>query len=329
MASPSSRATMKDVARLAGVGVKTVSRVVNGEPYVSEETRDAVERAILQLRFQRNASAASLRHGQSRTVGLVVEDIAEPFQGALVQAVEHALAERSVLLFTTTSAHDPERERSMVRDLIARRVDGLIVLPVPQDHSFLTPEFESGLPVVFVDRRPGGIVVDLVASDNRGGARDGTQFLVSRGHRRVAYIGDREAIFAGHERLLGYRDALDAAGIAFDPLLVDTADPSPEHSEETLRRFLALASPPTAVVTGNSLHTIATLRSPLFQDLDLAHVAFDDIDLQDLFRRPLDVVAQDPERIGLLATEILLGRIQGAAEPPREVRVPTQLRIRS
>ncbi|WP_281858628.1 LacI family DNA-binding transcriptional regulator [Salana multivorans] len=329
MASPSGRATMKDVARLAGVGVKTVSRVVNGEPYVSEETRDAVERAIRQLRFQRNASAASLRHGQSRTIGLIVEDIAEPFQGALVQAVEHALAERSVLLFTTTSAHDPERERSMVRELISRRVDGLLVLPVPQDHSFLTPEFESGLPVVFVDRRPGGIVADLVASDNRGGTRAGTEYLVSRGHRRIAYLGDREAIFAGQERLLGYRDALDAAGIVFDPWLVATADPGREVSEAVLRELMELAAPPTALVTGNSLHTIATLRSPTFQALDLAHVAFDEIELQDLFRRPLDVVAQDPERIGLLATEILLDRIQGDDGPPREVRVPTQLRVRS
>lgn len=323
------RATMKDVARLAGVGIKTVSRVVNDEPHVSDETREAVERAIVRLRYQRNASAASLRHGQSRSVGLIVEDLAEPFQASLVQAVERALFERGILLFTASSAHDARRERAIIDELIARRVDGLIIIPVPHDHSHLQPELEAGLPVVFADRAPVGVSADLVASDNRGGARVGVAHLLTHGHGRVAYIGEDESVFAGNERLLGYRDALGSAGVAFDRDLVFAGIPSVEHSRAALNRMRELSDPPTALFTGNSLHTLATLRAPEFHEAGLSHVAFDDVSLQDLFRRPLNVVAQDPGRIGSIAAEMLLDRIDGSSSATREIRVDTQLIIRA
>lgn len=323
------RATMKDVAALAGVGVKTVSRVVNGERHVSEETRQVVERAIAQLRFQRNDSAASLRHGQTQTIGLIVEDISEPIQSSIARAVERVAREEHTLLFTASSSDDPEREREMTLSLISRRVDGLIIIPSPFDHGFLQAEMSAGLPVVFADRPPNGLTADVVLADNRGGARTGTMHLISHGHRRIAFIGDPETVHTGRERLAGYRDALADAGVPFDPSLVFLGPPDPERSDAALRSALERAEPATALFTGNSLNTIATLRSPAAHSTQIAHVAFDEIDLSDLLRRPLTVVAQDTAAMGEASARLLFDRLRGVGGPARTMELATRLIVRS
>jgi LacI family transcriptional regulator len=319
------RPTMKDVAALAGVGIKTVSRVVNGEPYVSKETRDAVERAIEQLRFQRNASAASLRHGQTATIGLIVEDIAEPFQSALARAVERVAISRGTLLFTASSSDNLAREREMTLALVSRRVDGLIIIPSPFDHGYLQPEVTAGLSLVFADRPPQGLTADAVISDNRGGAYAGVMHLIERGHRRIAYIGDGDDVYTGHERHTGYRNALAEVGIAYDPTLVFLGRPNSDRSEQALRTVSEKANPPTALFTGNTLNTLATLRAASYYSLTLDHVAFDDFELSDLLRRPLSLVAQDPAAMGAAAANLLFERLGGDDSPSRTVILPTQL----
>lgn len=319
------RPTMKDVAALAGVGVKTVSRVVNGERYVSEETRLAVEQAIRQLRFQRNASAANLRQGQTATVGLIVEDISEPIQSRIARAVEGIARTEGTLLFTASSAGDPRRERELIESFVARRVDGLIIAPSPTDHGFLRAELDAGLPLVFVDRPADGLVADAVVSENRAGAAEGVRHLTAQGHQRIAYIGNAETVYTGRERLAGYRDALAAAGIPFDDALVSLGDPDPGHSEAALRRMVSLAHPATALFTGNSLHTIATLRAPTFAATELAFVAFDDVELLDLIARPVTVVAQDLTLIGRTAAQRLFTRLRGLDDAPTTITLPTRL----
>lgn len=323
------RPTMKDVAALAGVGLKTVSRVVNGERHVSEATRVAVEKAIAQLNFQRNDAAANLRQGQSATIGLIVEDISEPIQASIARAVEQVAMEQDSLLLTASSSDDPERERQLTHSLISRRVDGLVIIPSPFDHGYLQHELNTGLAVVFVDRPPLGVMTDAVLSDNRGGAFEGTRHLIEMGHRRIAFIGDPESIYTGHERLQGYRDALLSAGLAYDERLVHLGGPNSERAEKALRACLALDEPATALVTGNSLNTIATLRAPTHQHSDLAHVAFDDLELADLLRKPLTVVAQAPAEIGQAAAECLFARIKGLeGGPAQTIYLPTHLIIR-
>lgn len=323
------RATMKDVAQLAGVGVKTVSRVVNGEVYVADHTREAVERAIAQLGFQRNLSAVSLRSGNSHTVGLIVHDLAEPFQAALVQSIETALFDSGMLLFTASSEGDIEREHAIAQQLITRRVDGLILLPAGQDYRYLYPEHEAGLSVVFVDRAPDGIQADLVVSDNVAGARAGTEYLIEKGHRRIAFIGDPESVFAGRERLRGYSEALGDAGLPVDRRLLELGDAAVPDVNDALVRFSELPEPPTAIFTGNSWHTLAALRSSAFEELGLDHVAFDDLEFHDLLRRPLTAVAQRPDRFGESTAAILLRRIAGDSSAPQVTRIPTELRVRA
>lgn len=323
------RPTMKDVAALAGVGIKTVSRVVNGERHVSETTRSAVEQAIAQLNFQRNDAAANLRQGQSSTIGLIVEDISEPIQASIARSVEQVAMDQGFLLLTASSSDDPNRERQLTQTLISRRVDGLIIFPSPFDHGYLQLELNAGTAVVFVDRPPLGLLADVVLSDNRRGSREGTQYLIECGHRRIAFIGDPEEVYTGRERLQGYKDALLSRGIPYDERLVYLGSPSRERAEKSLKTCLSLDEPATGLVTGNSLNTIATLRAPTYQAAQLMHVAFDDLELSDLLRKPLTVVAQAPSKIGETAAKLLFSRINGQEKGEQQtIYLPTELIVR-
>ncbi|MET9972695.1 LacI family DNA-binding transcriptional regulator, partial [Streptomyces sp. NPDC006356] len=149
------RPTMKDVAARAGVGLKTVSRVVNGEPGVTPETERRVQEAIDALGFRRNDSARVLRKGRTASIGLVLEDLADPFYGPLSRAVEEVARAHGALLINGSSAEDPDREQELALALCARRVDGLVIIPAGDDHRYMEPELKAGVATVFVDRPAG------------------------------------------------------------------------------------------------------------------------------------------------------------------------------
>ena len=321
------RPTMKDVAARAGVAFKTVSRVVNGEPGVSDATRDAVQAAVEELGFRRNASAAGLRQGQTASIALVIEDIAEPIQSAIARSVERSALARNTLLFMASSSDDDVRERELVLSMCARPVDGLILLPSEADHNYLRSEIEAGIPAVLIDRPATGVATDTVLSDNREGARVAVDHLLAHGHRRIAIVGDEHNVFTSEERFRGYRDALASAGIRLDPSLEIRDSQRPEEIREQLAAARAGEDPPTAIFTVNSLNTLATLRG-IGTAHGLAHVAFDDLDLFDLLQPAVTVVAQDAVEIGRVAAEMLFERIDGASPEPRTAIIPTRLVIR-
>ena len=181
---------MKDVATRAGVALKTVSRVVNDEPGVTPETASRVRNAINELGFRRNDSARLLRKGQTASIGLIMEDIGDPFYSALSRAVEDVAHWNGSLLFTGSSDEDPQREQELVLALCARRVDGLIVIPASGDHRYLLPEIAAGVASVFVDRPAGMIEADAVLADNVGGARAGVDPHDPARAPRIGFIGD-------------------------------------------------------------------------------------------------------------------------------------------
>src|SRR4051812_23125119 len=206
---------MRDVAVHAKVSLKTVSRVINGEAGVAAATAARVKRSIADLGFRRNDLARSLRQGStSATLGLVIEDVANPFYSAIAQAVESTARERGYLLITGSCEEDPERERELIRALVGRRVDALLLVPAggERDHQWLAREVLGTTPVVFLDRPPHQIEADTVLLDNAGGARMAVEHLLASGHRRIAYVGDAPDLFTASERLAGYRAALTAAG---------------------------------------------------------------------------------------------------------------------
>lgn len=320
------RPTMKDVAAAAGVSLKTVSRVVNGESNVNDDLRAAVLESITQLGFRRNASARDLRQGRSGTVGLLLEDVADPFYSILSRAVEDVARKHGTMVFAGSSAEDADRERELALAFCERRVDGLIIVPAGSSHSYLLPEMRAGIPAVFVDRPPGDIEADMILTDNRGGSRRGLEHLLSHGHRRIGFIGDAPEIYTAGERLRGYREALESAGIPFSDTLVAQAPPSPASTAEALDRLLAGQSPATALFCGNSRTTVSVLRELARRSTRLALVGFDDVELGDLLQPGLTVVAQDPGAMGAAAARLLFQRIAGdTAGPPQTVTIGTRL----
>jgi LacI family transcriptional regulator len=309
---------MKDVAAAAEVALKTVSRVVNEEPGVNAATAARVVAAIERLGYRRNESARVLRKGRTASIGLVIEDVADPFYSGISRAVEDVALRNGSLVLSGSTGKEPERERGLVLTFCSRRVDGLIIVPTGSDHEYLLPELDAGIAAVFADR-PGGLDVDTVLSDNSGGARTGVTHLIRHGHRRIAYVGDSASIFTATERLYGYRHALRDAGLPYDESLVATGPA--EQAGTALTGMLSFDDPPTAVFTGNSRITVAVLRT----GHRLAMVAFDDFELADLLVPGVTVVAQDPVRLGSTAAELLFRRLAGDLGTPERIELPTRL----
>lgn len=320
------RPTMKDVAALAGVGLKTVSRVINGEPSVSPELAERVNAAIGKLGFSRNESARMLRQGRTASIGLVLEDIADPFSSLLSRAVEEIASAHGSLMFAASSGEDPDRERELTLAFCARRVDGLVIVPAGNTHRYLLPEIAAGIPAVFVDRPPMDIDSDTVLVDNAGGARTAVEHLAAHGHRRIGFLGDAPQIYTATARLDGYRAGLAAAGLPYRESLTSLEPPTPDAVRATLQRLLDGPEPASALFCGNNRITVAVLRELADRSHRPALVGFDDFELADLLTPGITVIAQDPVQTGRTAAELLFSRMSGD-EPgrARTVVVPTRL----
>jgi LacI family transcriptional regulator len=323
------RPTMRDVALAAGVSLKTVSRVVNTEPGVSAALAARVRSAIEELGFRPHVGASNLRRadGKTATVGLLLQDVGNPFSSALQRAVEDVAVPRGVMVFSASLDEDPQREREFALALTARRADGLIIAPTGTDMSYLASELRAGTAVVCVDRVAVNLPVDSVVTTNASGSGEGVRHLIAAGHRRIAFLGDKRELFTAIERHRGYTEALTAAGLPVDPALVvhDLHDAGMADGAATT--LLTRPNPPTALFTAQNLVTIGTIRA--LRRLDLEHrvavVGFDDFTLADLLRPGITVVAQDPSAIGRTAAAVLFARLAGEATPVAVHVVPTTL----
>jgi LacI family transcriptional regulator len=322
------RPTMKDVAAHAGVALKTVSRVVNDEPGVTPGTAERVRAAIEVLGFRRNDSARVLRKGQTSSIGLIIEDLGNPFYSTITRAVEDVAHRHGSLLFTGSSDEDPGRERELALAFCARRVDGLIIIPAAADHTYLLPEINAGVAAVFVDRPAEQIDADAVLVDNIGAAREAVTHMIKHGHRRIGYIGDSPDICTANRRHRGYLEAMCAAGAAVNGSWVTLAPTSPADIRLALARMLGGPSPVTAVFCGNNRITVLVLRHLAATGRRLALVGFDDFELADLLTPGVTVVAQNPGEMGRLATELLFRRLGGESSPAQKIVVPTRLIVR-
>ena len=323
------RPTMRDVAAQAGVSLKTVSRVVNGEPGVSASLAQRVREAVDELDFRPNSGASSLRRagGRTGTVGLLLEDVSNPYSAALQRAVEDIAIPRGVMVFSASLDEDPQRERDLARALSSRRTDGLILAPASDDQSYLASEVRAGTAVVCVDREARNLAVDSVLATNITGSTEGVRHLVNGGHRRIGFLSDRSTIPTARQRFEGYQDALTAAGIELDPAIVvhDLYDMT--VADGAVLSLLRSANPPTALFTAQNLVTIGAARAlrRLGREHEVALVGFDDFPMADLVSPGITVVAQDPTTIGRIAATVLFDRMNGDTGPPATHVVPTTL----
>lgn len=323
---------MRDVAALARVSLKTVSRVINGETTVAPELALRVNRAAATLDYRPNLTARSLRSGsgRTRTIGVLLENVANPFSSTMHRAIENAAGARSIAVLAASVDEDPQRERTLAMALTSRRVDGLIVVPAGDDQSYLANEQRSGLSIVFADRPPALLRADCVTSDNAGGAIVSVTHLIKAGHRRIAFLGDKHSIATARERFEGYRTALTRAGIEYDEALARWDLHNEDTALEATRDLLQSPHTITALFTSQNLITIGAIRALRALGLEhrMALVGFDDLPLADLLNPAVTVVAQNPAAIGTTACELLFSRMDGDDSPPRHRTIETHLLIR-
>jgi LacI family transcriptional regulator len=311
---------MKEVARVAGVSLATVSRVLSGTGEVRADLAERVQEAVRMLGYRRDLTASTLRRADrsSASIGLIIEDVSNPFFSAVHRGVEDVARPHGVLTFVGSSDEQPERERELAETFGARGVDGLAIVPCAGDQSYLLRDHQAGTALVFIDRPPRYIPGHAVVSDNAGGARAAVTHLKAHGHERIAFLGDRLSVFTARERRAGYREALGS----LEPI-ERTELVSSQPAYEATVALLESEDPPTALFTGQNLITIGAIRAlrALGRQRSVALVGFDDVVLGDLVDPGITVVAQDPYTLGRRAGELLFARPD---EPQYDV-VPTTL----
>lgn len=332
MAEPTT--TIRDVARTAGVSPMTVSRVINGGRRVSPGTRRRVEQAIADLGYVPSRLARGLSRQKTGALALIVPDVANPFFTLIVRGAEDVARRADYRVILCDTRADLTIEREVIEEMIAHRVEGLVIAPVSdRSKTHLQRLQRFGVPFVLVDRSVPGIDCDVVLGDSAGGAGQLVKHLIALGHRRIAMIVEADDVSTARERRFGYEAALTASGIPLDPELVVRSTVDPEGGRSGMRHLLEVAEPPTAVFTVNNLVAVGAIETVREAGLevpdDVALVCFDDIELASRLYAFLTVMMQPAETFGTLGTQLLLDRINGTGPAPsRIVVLPGQFVVR-
>jgi len=306
------RVSIKDIAKAAGVSHSTVSRALSDSPLVKAETKARIQRLAQEMGYSPDAIARSLVTQTTHTVGIVVTTITDPFVAEVVQGIEDAAHENDYSVILASSASQPKRELAAVEMLRAKRVDSLIVTSSRVGALYLEHLERIGVPVVLVNNhnRQSGRYTFSVSVDNQHGGYLATRHLIERGHRRIAYVSGPADHSDDAERLAGCRQALDEAGIAFDPALVVPGNGRINGGERALHTLAGLAERPTAVFCYNDMTAIglisAARQAGVSAPEDLAVVGFDDIPLAAHTYPPLTTIAQPQRDMGRQAMDMAL-----------------------
>jgi LacI family transcriptional regulator len=300
---------------------------------VSEGLREQVLRAARELDYRPNRVARNLRVRATRTVGVVIPDIVNPFFTAMVRGIEDALQSVDYTLLLGNSDGRAERERLYLDTLRAEGVAGILFVPSNDQPEAYASLGRSGVPVVAIDRSPVGLDVDLVTVTNEDGAHGAVAHLCAHGWRRVGLVGGPSHLNVARERERGYERALREAGMPVDPDLVRRADFKEQGGYDAMRSLLGLADRPTAVFVANNLMAMGALHAigdaGLAIPKDVGIVCFDDVPWGAWLQPPLTVVAQPASELGATAARILIGRLHDPAGPARKVVLPTRLVVRA
>lgn len=309
----------------------TVSRLLSGSAHVSKETAARVHRAIRKLNYQPNELARSLRSVHTKTIALILPYLYDPFFATCAHGVSQVAAENGYSVLITTTDEQAEMERQQVRQMLRRRIDGMVIIPAPQTDNYLGAEEFARVHVVSLDRPAPNAQFDAVTVNNRAGARLGVAHLIEHGHRRIAFLGLSKELYTMQSRYAGYREAMTAAGLTPGNYMECA---SPEQTVHSLQSLLAEADPPTALFAGNNLtmryllHALNTLHVEVPGELALA--GFDDFDIADVLQPALTVVRQPAYQMGEKAAQLLFQRIAHGEFPGKGDRVvlPVELVVR-
>lgn len=325
--------TIHDVAKHAGVGSITVSRVINNSGYISPETRERVQKAITDLGYVPNTLARSLRSRRTNTVALIITDITNPFFTTLARGVEDAANEAGYTVIFCNTDESAAKEEKYLNVLLQKQVDGLLLVPAQCSVNTIRQIMKHGTPVVVLDRRIPEVDVDTVRCDALDGAYQLTRYLISLGHRQIAVMSGAVGISTADDRVTGYRMALEEAGITVAEDYLFRGDFTPESGYSMTRQALKLPLRPTALIAANNFITIGAMKALQEVGLDvpedIALVGFDDLPPA-LVTFPFFTVASQPAyEMGTRAMKLLLQRLEGnELDHFQEIILPTQLIIR-
>lgn len=324
-----SSATLVDVARMAGVSLKTASRALNESPEVREETAERVRAAMSRLRYQPNELARGLKAKRSAAIGMIVPNLADPFSAAATQAVQAVARENGYIVMLASSGGDPIMERSEIEVVARRQIDGLILVAADSTKSSVKPLL-ANVPVVVFDEPIRGEDVDVITVTNRKGAHEATQHLLWHGYRRILAVGARPYLFTCAERVAGYRKAIREAGAEPIELLIKH-----EHdlTPELLSQYLTGPDRVEAIFSLNWVCTMLVLRAlkALGKHVgeDVALISFDDFELAEMIPPGLTVVRQPSRELGECAAKVLFERMQSKNRVPhKKMTLETEFIIR-
>jgi LacI family transcriptional regulator len=322
---------MQDVARLAGVGLMTVSRALNKSAPVSDEVLRRVQRAVAQLNYRPNEAARSLRQGRSRSIGLVVPNFYDPFYAVCAHAITVVANEHAYSVIVTTSDDDPETEYRVAGSMLLRHVEGILVIPAEGGTTKLSYEEFRSTPIVTLDQPMRGDQFSSVLVDNRRGARMGTTHLIEHRHKRICFLGPSRKAFTHRMRYDGYRQAMLEAKLVPEGCFHCA---SREETCAVLRPLLEGPKAPTAFFAGNNLamrhllYALSELRVKIPEGVAVA--GFDDFDMADIFHPAITVVRQPVKELGRVAAELLFARL-GENQPTaagKKIVLPVELVVR-
>lgn len=322
---------MSDVARLAGVGTMTVSRVLSGTVPVSAETAKRVHAAINQLNYRPNELARAFRGQKSRTIGLIIPYLYDPFFATCAHAVTTVAKEHGYSVIITTSNEDADTEYAEAEQMLQRHVDGLLAIPAPGRESRISSALFGKTPVVVFDRPVSDPALDVVLVQNTAGARRIVEHLIEHGHKRIAFMGLSRGLFTINARFVGYRRALHDAGLEEDAFF---GCDSPKNTLHLLQQKLQAANAPTAIFTSNTLATRYVLSALMHlrvkMPADVAFAGFDDFDMAEFTSPSLTVARQPAQEMGRVAANLLFDRIE-RGELPRtgnKIVLPVEIVLR-
>ena len=325
-------ATIRDVAKRAGVAPITASRVLSNSGYVSPATRKRVEQAAAELHYVPNMLANSLRSNRTQTLALVLTDITDPFWTTVARGVEDVASQQGFNVIFCNTDESQAKQEQYLSLLLRRRVDGVLLVPASSSGESVRALQNQNVKVVLLDRCVPGVTVDIVRGASTDGACRLVDHLLALGHRRIAMLAGPEDISASNERVAGYRQALSQAGIAADENLVFHGSFSVESGQEMAMRALALQPRPSAMFAASNFIAVGALRALDAAGIrvpeEMSMVAFDDLPYS---QRPfLTVAAQPAYELGKAAATLLLQRIaEPAAADYQDIVLPTEMIVRA
>lgn len=334
--SPKRQVTIKNLAELANVSTTTVSRVLSGKAQkyrISKKTEEHVLQCARELDYAPNQLARALRLKQTKTLGMIIPDISNPFFSTITQSVEFESRKAGYSVIVCDSQEDSELEKETLKILSMRKVDGIILCPVGKESRHIAEFNQKGIPIVTVDRYFDNLGLSYVASDNYHGSIQAVDHFIALGHRKIAFIQGLPDSSVNKDRVRGFRDALKMHDLPIDENFIIGDNFGEQNGYISTKILLNGTERPTSIFAGSNLISLGSMRAIYEQNLkipdDISMIAFDDQPYSDFLQVPMTAVRQKKEELGKIAIQLLLNEIQSQTHfEQKKIVVPTELIIR-